>query len=362
MRCRVIGSAARVVMAVLVALLATAEARGEEARGPGLQLPGGWRAGGRFDLAYERVGLGRDATDARHVLRNYHHFVFLTRQTRESPMGFSAELVDLSFYEITARVAPKERPYRFLFRAGRILVPFGPDPLFHKSYGGVTGFDQRFLPVVWAQHGAAAGGRMALGRLAISNDLYAVQGHALGAAAGVLDLQKDLSPLDRARIAFGDRLAIGFGPATLWYSIYVQTLGFGRRLILQALDAEVWRIGLPVLDRLAAGVGLARADVSGGQEGGPGRDYYHVADYAWLRVYAFDWLYLQARSGLQTFDNRRGTFLDESRLDARDVSRHNLAVVAQRWGATASLGYYFAFEKADEIPDDFLRLLVSYDF
>lgn len=354
------------VVAALTAALPGPARADEPVAASGLPaLPGGLRVGGKFDVAYERAGHNGDLRDGQNVLRNYHHFLFLSRQGAD-PIGFNAELIDLSFYELTARVAPRDRPYRFLFRAGKIMVPFGPDPLYHKSYGGLSGFDQRLLPVVWAQHGASAQARLVHGRLAASNEIYAVAGHDLGEGGATLDLQKDLAPLDRARVAVGDRASVGFGPLTVWYSIYWNSMRFGRRLLLQAVDASLWHLGdWPVLSRVAAGIGAVRGDVSGGAAegfGGPGKDYYHFADYVWLRFTVFDWLYVQARSGLQTFDNRRGLFLDDTRLDERDGSHHSLTVVAQRWGAQTSLGYTWNFEKANEHPDDFLRLLVSYEF
>ena len=65
---------------------------------------------------------------------------------------------------------------------------------------------------------------------------------------------------------------------SLWYSPYFNTLGFGRRLFLQALDVAVWRPrGIKILEDFSFGAGLLRGDVSGGSEqgyGGSGADYY----------------------------------------------------------------------------------------
>ena len=76
---------------------------------------------------------------------------------------------------------------------------------------------------------------------------------------------------------------------------------------------------LPVLGHFSLGVGLLRADVSGGGPGvgGVGIDYYDFADYLQLRYYPVDWLFLQYRAGLRTFDNRRALILDQSRLTSR---------------------------------------------
>ena len=85
-----------------------------------------------------------------------------------------------------------------------------------------------------------------------------------------------------------------------WYSTYYNPLGFGRRLFMQALDVTMWRPrGVPVLEHFSLGVGLLRADVSGGGPGvgGVGYDYYDFADYLQLRYHPSDWLYIQYRTG-----------------------------------------------------------------
>jgi hypothetical protein len=137
---------------------------------------------------------------------------------------------------------------------------------------------------------------------------------------------------------------------------------------MQAVDLEIWRPSWPVLDRLAFGVGMVRALISADETFGTANAvkdagaYYHFADYIWLRFYAFRWLYLQARSGLQTFNNHKGLAYDPARADPTDGSHHNLALVAAFAGATFSLGYYWNFEKVGEYPNDFLRFMVMYAF
>jgi hypothetical protein len=65
---------------------------------------------------------------------------------------------------------------------------------------------------------------------------------------------------------------------------------------------------------------------------------------------------------LRTFNNRRGVVVDNSRLTNADASAHNFAVVARCRGLTAGLYYFVNLEKVDEIPNDLLRLVVTYEF
>jgi hypothetical protein len=90
--------------------------------------------------------------------------------------------------------------------------------------------------------------------------------------------------------------------------------------------------------------------------------YYDFADYLWLRVYATRWLYLQARSGLMTFNNRKGFSYDAASATSADGSHHNLTVVAEFAGAQFNLGYYWNFEKVGETANDFVRFMVMYAF
>jgi hypothetical protein len=169
-------------------------------------------------------------------------------------------------------------------------------------------------------------------------------------------------------VAIGDRVSLARGPVTLWYSLYWNALRFGRSLLMQAVDLAIWRPEWPVVNRLALGVGLLRAHISADSSYGTldaipdAGAYYDFADYLWLRVYATSWLYLQARSGLMTFNNHKGLSYDSERASAADGSHHNLTLVAEYAGATFSLGYYFNLEKVDETANDFLRFMVMYGF
>ena len=316
---------------------------------------------GRFDLNLERRSFRTDPFGGGTTgFQNYHHFLFLSRTSTEDRLTFTAEIVSLEFYEIAARLGPRGAPWRANLRAGKLLVPFGADPLFHQSYGGHVGFDQRVLPAIWASEGVALTGTTRSRGLSLTGDLYAVKGHTLRRADGVVNLQNDFSLLDEARVAFGGRLGIAWGSLWSFYSAYVNPLGFDRLLFMQAFDAGLWRWrGIPALNRLVVSLGLLRADVSGG---GSGEDYYHFASYFMARAYAFDWLYLQYRQGLRTFNNRRGVIGDATRWDSADGSTHNFALVARYHGLVAGIAYFLNFEKAGELDNDLFRVTVAYEF
>jgi hypothetical protein len=324
-------------------------------------LPYHLRLNGRFDLAYERrdyenhpFGPGRNA------LATYHHFLFLSRSGAEDPFGFNIELITQQFFEFNARFKTKNERAKFLIKAGKILVPFGNEPLFHTSYGGRAGFDQQLMPVVWSQPGLAFNAHIVAGPVTITSDTFAVQGYALRSNDGVLNLQNDFSSFDSFQFGVGERLGLSWRPLSAWYSIQVNPLGFDRKLLMQALDVEFWRIPeVPFLRDVVFGAGLMRADVSGG---GPGLDYYHFGSYGMLRYYPIDWLWVQYRWGLRTVDNRRGVYFDDTRADERDGSSHNLTIGATYMGFFTALQLFWNLEKANEQVDDFLRLTVGYAF
>ena len=340
----------------------------DEREAQDLVFPGGIRLGGLFDAAYEREDRSGGLTSGRNAFRSYHRFLFLSRQGRDIPVGFNAEVLGMHFYELTLRVTSSGSRWRVSAHAGKILVPFGPDPLFHKSYGGLSGADQPVLSVVWSALGGGVRASRAFGRLSIADEAYVVQGFDLPARDETLSLQRDLIAYDGARVGVGNRLAVSYGPLSLYYSFYWNPLHWGRQLIMQAVDLTLWRPQWPVLRHFALGVGALRAVVWADESFGRADAvadagyYFHFADYVWLRTYFWDWLYLQARSGLATFDNRKGLFYDANRATASDGSHHNLALVAEHAGAMVSLAYFWNFEKVDERPDDLLRLTVTYAF
>jgi hypothetical protein len=323
---------------------------------------------GRFDLNYERRNYNNHPfqSEGAHALRSYHQFLFLTRQSAADPVTLTLEMLSLQFWEVGYRFSQEGWPVKVFAKAGKVLVPFGGDPLFHHSYGGHAGFDQKVLPVVFAREGATVNVQRRLGSLTLSGDAYLIAGYRLRRADAVLNLQSDFAPLEETRPGFGARLGGSWGPISVWYSPYFNSLGFGRRLFLQALDVAVWRPrGLPVLERFSLGAGLLRADLSGGEDegyGGPGKDSYHFASYLQLRFHPTEWLYVQYRQGLRTFENRRGLIQDSTGFTREDGSTHNVGAVARWRGLSAGLFHYWNLEKADEAPDDFTRLMVAYEF
>jgi hypothetical protein len=275
-------------------------------------------------------------------------------------------LLSLQFWEIHARWRPQHLPVKVVIAGGKLLVPFGVDPLMHQSYGGVAGFDQRLLPAIWAQEGLAVHAILQWRELALTNDLYVVRGYTLRQAGGIINLQNDFSPDDNARLGWGNRLGAAWGPFSAWYSGYYNGLGFGRRLFMQAADVTLYRPRqVPVLGHFSFAAGLLRADVSGGGSqgnGGVGRDYYHFGSYFQARYHPTDWMYVQYRQGLRTFNNRRGVILDDSRLTSDDGSAHNVGVVARTHGLTAGVFYFINLEKVAELRNDLLRVSLAYDF
>jgi hypothetical protein len=334
---------------------------------PGLALPLGFMLDGRFSLDYERRQFTGDpfGEGSVNALRSYHHFLFLSRDAAGDPCGLSLEVLTLQFWEAHCRVGPIPAPLRLVVAGGKIVVPFGADPLYHQNYGGLGGFDQPVLPVIWAVEGAAAHLVVERRALVLTDDLFVVRGYALPHADSIINLQSGFSSEDATTLGWGNRLGVAWMFASAWYSAYYNPLGFGRRLFMQAVDLTIWRPrGVPVLGHFSLGAGFIRADVSGGGPGtgGVGFDYYDFADYLQLRYYPTDWLYVQYRSGLRTFNNRRGIVLDKSRLTNADASTHNFAVVARCRGLTVGLYYFINLEKVDELPNDLFRLSVVYEF
>jgi hypothetical protein len=332
----------------------------------GFGLPFGFMLNGRFDLNYERRQFTGNPFGDTSVaaLRSYHHFLFLSRDAGD-PCGLTVEVLTLLFWEGHCRLPWQPRPVSVTVAAGKIVVPFGADPLFHQSYGGLAGFDQVVLPPVWSIEGVAAHAVYWRRSLAVTDDLFVVRGYALQQADAVINLQNGFSPDDDTKLAIGNRIGVAWMGLSAWYSAYFNPLGFGRRLFMQAVDVNIWRPRqIPVVGHFSLGFGLLRADVSGGGSGvgGVGYDYYDFADYLQLRYYPVDWLFLQYRTGLFTFDNRRALVLDNSRLTNADGSTHNFGIVARTRNLWFGIFYFVNLEKVNEIRNDILRFNVTYEF
>src|SRR5208283_3352638 len=57
-----------------------AETEPDHAHESPLLFPGGIRIGGLFDASYERVDMNGSLSSGQNAFRNYHHFVFISRQ------------------------------------------------------------------------------------------------------------------------------------------------------------------------------------------------------------------------------------------------------------------------------------------
>ncbi len=228
--------------------------------GAGLALPLGFMLNGRFSLDYERRQFSGDPFEAPSVnaLRSYHHFLFLSRDAAGESCGLSVEVLTLQFWEGHCRVPRLPDPLRLVVAGGKIVVPFGADPLYHQNYGGLGGFDQPLLPVIWAVEGMAAHLLVERRAFVFTEDLYVVRGYALPHADSIINLQSGFSTDDATKLGWGNRLGAAWMFVSAWYSSYYNPLGFGRRLFMQAFDLTIWRPrGMPVLQHFSLGAGAA---------------------------------------------------------------------------------------------------------
>ncbi|MFO0747587.1 MAG: hypothetical protein U1F43_18255 [Myxococcota bacterium] len=326
----------------------------------GISLPADIRLHGRFDIAYERYGYTGDIGSGYDAFRNNHHFLFLDRHSKNDPFFFDAELLALTYYQMGYTVpSTREDGWRLSFSAGKVLVPFGSDPLFHHAYGGRVGADQRFLPIVWAEYGLKAGLDLDLDPVGLRVDAFVVRGYAVKKATDVLNLQAGTSPVDDMNFSGGGRVGASLGPASIYYSVYGGTLDHGRKIFMQAFDASLWRLpDVPFLKDIALTLGVIRADVWGGDAPA----YYHFADYLQVRWYPTDCFYVQYRAGLDMRDNRQGLFADPDRLDRYDTSAHSVAIGWVAGGFSLTVQHLWQFELRDEQKDDFFRVTATYEF
>lgn len=336
-----------------------ASAKADAHQRGGVALPGDIRLHGRFDVAYERHSYSDAIGDGKDAFRNHHRLLFVERHTKSDPFYFNAEVLGLNFMEIGARFKGEgEDIWRASVTAGKVLVPFGADPLFHHAYGGRVGADQRFVPVIWGEYGLKGAIDLDLDPVGLRIDAYALRGYALRDATGILDLQTSGAPMDDLNFVGGGRISASWGPATLYYSVQGGTLDHDRSMFMHALDLTIWRPDLPVLEDFALTAGVVRADVWGGGE----EAYYNFADYLQIRWYPTDCLYVQYRTGLDTRDNRAGLFADAARLDKEDTSAHSVSVGWLHGNFSLVVQHLWQLELYDEQDDDFLRVIATYEF
>ncbi len=327
---------------------------------PGISLGADIRLHARFDVSYERHSYSDNPSDGKDALKSNHTFVFLTRHSKSDPFFFNAEVIAMKFFEAGYRLRPSdlEEPWRFAASAGKILIPFGSEPLYHHAYGGRVGGDQRFVPAVWADYGLKGTFNLDFEPVHLRFDAYAVNGLVLGKRDAILGLGNASQPTDM-NLAGGGRISASFGPLNLYYSIYGCAVNFGKTVVMQGLDISLFRLsGVPFLEDLAVSAGVVRADVWGG--GDPA--YYHFADYIEVRYYPIDTLFIQYRGGLDMRDNRSGVFADAARLDKNDTSGHSVGIGWQIHGLTLLAQHHWQLELADEQADDFFRITATYEF
>jgi hypothetical protein len=337
----------------MFAALLPAASAAEEGAPAGVPLTlDGITLNGRFDLYYQWTGFSDSWPDAQDSFENYHHFVFINRKSANDPFFFTAELVDLTFYEGGLKFGD-----RFRYRFGKILVPFGADPLFHHSYGGLSGVDQRLLPTVWAERGAALSAVIyEKGSWRVDADLYTVAGIS-GKDDEVLALNL---PGNKDTTALGGRVRAGYDKYTLWASAYHDDYTKGQDLWITGLDAAAAYgfLPWPVLENFALKLGGIRADVSSEALG----HYFHFADYLQVDYRLPASFKLRYRTGALTWENHRDLVFDLSKEDVKDTVSHTFSAYWRYQLLTLGIDYIINLEAEDEINNDVLRLSSVIEF
>ncbi len=323
---------------------------------PSLINLAGFRLNGRFDLAYEVDGFALDNTDdAKNSLRNYHHFIFVSRNRQSEFFSFNAEILDLSFYEVGLKFGEKHQ-----LRFGKVLVPFGADPLFHRSYGGVSGIDQKMLPFVWAELGAVLSCNLhQAGMTSIDNEFFAVSG-ITGDADKALSLT---GPADAGTVALGDRLRVGFGKWSSTVSLYWDRYDGDYNMLLWGIDVAAGYGFIPGLKNLSMQAGFIRAEVQGSEKSGL-INYFHFGDYLQLdyRLPAhMGWRY---RAAIVAMENHKGLFFDDrdSKKTSADTMAHSFSLWKRHHGFSVTAELIVNVEAAGEVDNDLFRLTTAVDF
>ncbi len=328
------------------------------AESPLLTIPevAGFRINGRFDVYYELGGFSADGSgDPKSSIKNYHHFIFLSRNRQDEWFSLNVELIDQTFYEIGLKLSD-----RYQVRGGKIMVPFGADPLFHKSYGGVSGVDQELLPIVWAEHGAVFEANLyESDTFSIDNEAYVVSGIG-GDADELLDLSRGSAP---NTIAVGDRLRVGYGKFAGAASLYWSPYADDYNMLMWGFDLSAGYGFLPwrFIDRLGVKVGFMRADIQGSTASGLG-DYYHSGNYLQLDYRLPCSMGVRYRTGMVTMENHDGFFFDDDRKDVDDAVAHSFSIWKSYRGLTVTAQYIINIEEAGELDNDVFRITAAFDF
>lgn len=313
---------------------------------------GNIKINGKFDLAFESREFNTNPLQGKPSLINYHHFVFLTWRKKDSKFFFTSEVVERYFYEFGAKIDP------ISLKFGKILVPFGPDPLFHKSYGGLVGFDQKFLPVVWSEHGIDVSYTYKGKDFGLINEIYIV--NAPRGDQSKVFLPNAPSSLDK--FAVGDRITIGVSKIMIFLSGYFNQYRSKYNYIMGAADVSLpyGFFGTGILERFSLSAGVLRANV----EGDPNKvgKYFHFADYLRLGVMLPMNLEFRFISGTKTIQNYEGLVYDKSTADENDTTSFNFALIYRREGFSTQFQYIINMEGRYERKDDLFRVMVGYEF
>ena len=313
----------------------------------------GFRINGRFDLDYEVSGfngLPKDITK-NDSLKNYHHFLFVSRKNQQEDFSMAVEVIDLAFFDLAYRFG---RPGTL--HAGKIFVPFGAEPPFHKLYGGLNGQDQSFLPFLWAEYGAQWDTLIYKKKsIRLDSNSYIVAGIA-GKAGEMLSLS---AGGDAQKPAAGQRLRFAYGSYSSWASVYWSRYDRGQDLLMYGLDGYAARGFVPFLPGLSLKAGFLRADIRSQRTLG---DYYHFADYLEVAYSLPKGFSLVARTGTITMDNNDGLFWDKTRRSQNDTVNYSGTAWWHTSYLSVGLEYLARIEKLDEQKNDLLRLLTILEF
>ncbi len=141
---------------------------------------------------------------------------------------------------------------------GKILIPFGSDPLIHHSYGGLTGFDQELVPFIWSEHGFNLSLRAENKDTLIINEVYIVNAPK-GTPDEVLLLTFTSSP---DKLALGDRLTVGYRDFIFYLSLYWNQYSGRYNSILWGVDISFSpRQFISKLSFLSVSYGFLLADI-----------------------------------------------------------------------------------------------------
>jgi len=330
---------------------------GEEVEeGKKLQAPGtfevmGIMINGIFDVALESRQFYSNPFAGKFSLVNYHYFVFLSRRKANEKFFFSADIIGRNFYEFGAKLG------RFTLKVGKVLIPFGADPLFHHNYGGLSGFDQKFVPFVWSEHGGVLTAKILEDmekRFVVSNDFFVV--NAPEGDPTQLFVMRTASP---SNFAVGDRLKLGYSRLVGYLSGYFTEYAKGYPMFMWGGDLSLGRGFLPFLEKLSLKAGFAYMNV----KGDPKKigTYFNFADY--LRIEYDLPLNLTFRFlvGSRTTQNYKYPFYDKATQSADDETAYNFALIYRRNGFSLTTQYVIKVE-AKEQKDDFMRILFRYEF